>query len=281
MQDRSNDARGDAAVQATWASSSPPTARTTASSTAATSTTALTPSAHGHKGICSESEWGPIARDLELAAETGCGYHVCHISCQGERRAHPRRPRRSGVDVTCETAPHYLVLDETMLQEDGRFKMNPPLRSHRRPGGPACRSARRDDRHDRDGPRAPQRRRKNPAALRGSLIGIVGLETAFPVLYTASGPPRHPAPGAAGGLADRQAPAALRLGARPPGLDAFSTCPRPGPIDPEGFCSQGRSHALCRVDRLRQVPAHHRRRPRRLGGPGLAAAVKHTSASRS
>ena len=134
--------------------------------------------AHGHKGICSESEWGPIARDLELAAETGCGYHVCHISCR-ESVELIRQAKASGVDVTCETAPHYLVLDETMLQEDGRFKMNPPLRSP-------------DDRAAlltglRDGTidmiatdHAPHSAQEKS----GGLNGIVGLETAFPVLYT-------------------------------------------------------------------------------------------------
>src|SRR5699024_1829011 len=83
--------------------------------------------AHGHKGISSESEWRPIARDLELAAETGCAYHVCHISTK-ESVALIREAKKSGVDVSCETGPHYLVLDDSCLQEDGRFKMNPPLR---------------------------------------------------------------------------------------------------------------------------------------------------------
>ena len=83
---------------------------------------------HGHRGICSESEWGQIRRDLELVRQTGCGYHVCHISTK-ESVALIRRAKAEGLDVTCETAPHYLLMDETMLQEDGRFKMNPPLRS--------------------------------------------------------------------------------------------------------------------------------------------------------
>ena len=84
--------------------------------------------AHGHKGICSESEWGPIARDLKLAKETGCAYHVCHISCK-ESVALIRQAKKDGVNVTCETGPHYLLLDENDLQEDGRFRMNPPLRA--------------------------------------------------------------------------------------------------------------------------------------------------------
>ena len=85
---------------------------------------------HGHRGICSESEWGPIARDIELAKEIGCAYHVCHISC-AESVALIRQAKADGVDISCETAPHYLLLDENDLQEDGRFKMNPPLRSRR------------------------------------------------------------------------------------------------------------------------------------------------------
>ena len=83
--------------------------------------------AHGHRGICSESEWGQIARDLKLAAETGCAYHVCHISTR-ESVDIIRKAKAEGVDVTCETAPHYLLLDDSMLEEDGKWKMNPPLR---------------------------------------------------------------------------------------------------------------------------------------------------------
>ena len=83
--------------------------------------------AHGHRGICSESEWRPIQRDLELVRETGCGYHVCHISTK-ESVALIRKAKAEGLNVTCETAPHYLLLDDSCLQEDGRFKMNPPLR---------------------------------------------------------------------------------------------------------------------------------------------------------
>ena len=83
--------------------------------------------AHGHRGICSESEWKPIARDLKLAAETGCAYHVCHISTK-ESVELIRKAKAAGVDVTCETAPHYLILSDKDMQEHGRFKMNPPLR---------------------------------------------------------------------------------------------------------------------------------------------------------
>ena len=138
--------------------------------------------AHGHKGICSESEWGQIARDLELAAETGCRYHVCHISTK-ESVDIIRQAKKSGVRVTCETGPHYLTLCDDDLQEDGRFKMNPPLRSA-------------EDREAlieglRDGTvdviatdHAPHSAEEKSKGLAGSAMGIVGLETAFPVLYT-------------------------------------------------------------------------------------------------
>ena len=138
--------------------------------------------AHGHAGICSESEWGQIARDVELARETGCGYHVCHISTK-ESVAIIRKAKAEGVDVTCETAPHYLLLDDGMLEEDGRFKMNPPLR----------------DRSDREAllegladgtidmiatDHAPHSAAEKARGLKGSAMGIVGIETAFPLLYT-------------------------------------------------------------------------------------------------
>jgi dihydroorotase len=138
--------------------------------------------AHGHKGICSESEWGQIARDLKLAEETGCRYHVCHISTR-ESVEFIRAAKARGVRVTCETGPHYLTLCEDDLEEDGRFKMNPPLRSA-------------DDREAlieglADGTidaiatdHAPHSAAEKSRGLSGSAMGIVGLETAFPVLYT-------------------------------------------------------------------------------------------------
>ena len=138
--------------------------------------------AHGHKGICSESEWGQIARDLRLAKETDCAYHVCHISTK-ESVDLIRRAKDAGVNVSCETAPHYLTLCEDDLQEDGRFKMNPPLRGH-------------DDRMAlieglKDGTidmiatdHAPHSSEEKGRGLAGSAMGVVGLETAFPVLYT-------------------------------------------------------------------------------------------------
>lgn len=137
---------------------------------------------HGHRGICSESEWRPIERDIRLAKETGCAYHVCHISCR-ESVELIRRAKADGVDITCETAPHYLVMNDIMLEEDGRFKMNPPIRSE-------------DDRLAliegiKDGTidmiatdHAPHSAEEKSRGLEKSLMGVVGLETAFPVLYT-------------------------------------------------------------------------------------------------
>lgn len=137
---------------------------------------------HGHRGICSESEYGQIARDLKLAEETGCPYHVCHISAK-ESVELIRQAKKRGVDVTCETAPHYLILDDSALEEEGRFKMNPPLR----------------DKTDRqaliegikDGTidiiatdHAPHGAEEKAKGLAGSPFGIVGIETAFPLLYT-------------------------------------------------------------------------------------------------
>lgn len=138
--------------------------------------------AHGHRGICSESEWGPIARDLELAAKTGCGYHVCHISTK-ESVDIIRQAKKSGVDVTCETGPHYLTMDDTMLQEDGRFKMNPPLRS------PEDREALIEGLLDGTidmiaTDHAPHSAEEKARGLEKSAFGVVGLETAFPILYT-------------------------------------------------------------------------------------------------
>ena len=138
--------------------------------------------AHRHKGICSQSEWGPIQRDLALAGETGCAYHVCHISC-AESVALIRQAKKRGVDVTCETAPHYLTLCDGDLQEDGRFKMNPPLRS--RADREALIQGILDGTIDMIATdHAPHTAEEKGKGLAGSLMGVVGLETAFPVLYT-------------------------------------------------------------------------------------------------
>lgn len=138
--------------------------------------------AHGHKGICSQSEWGPIQRDLALAEEIGCAYHVCHISC-AKSVALIRQAKQRGVDVTCETAPHYLTLCDEDLQEDGRFKMNPPLRS--RADREALIQGILDGTIDMIATdHAPHTAEEKSRGLAGSLMGVVGLETAFPVLYT-------------------------------------------------------------------------------------------------
>ena len=138
--------------------------------------------AHGHRGICSESEWGQIERDVKLAKETGCAYHVCHISTK-ESVAIIRAAKREGVDVTCETAPHYLLLDENDLQEDGRFKMNPPLRA--KEDREALIEGLLDGTIDMIATdHAPHSAEEKARGLSGSAFGIVGIETAFPLLYT-------------------------------------------------------------------------------------------------
>ena len=137
---------------------------------------------HGHKGICSASEYEQVARDLKLVEETGCRYHVCHISTK-ESVDLIRKAKAKGLDVSCETGPHYLVMNDSQLQEDGRFRMNPPIRSE----------------EDRlalvegvvDGTidmiatdHAPHSAEEKSKGLAGSAFGVVGIETAFPVLYT-------------------------------------------------------------------------------------------------
>ncbi|MBR2336925.1 MAG: dihydroorotase [Clostridia bacterium] len=138
--------------------------------------------AHGHRGICSASEYEQIARDLELVKKTGVSYHVCHISAK-ESVELIRKAKKEGLDVSCETAPHYLVMDDSDLQEDGRFKMNPPLRG-------------REDKLAliegiKDGTiemiatdHAPHSKEEKSKGLQSSAFGIVGIETAFPVCYT-------------------------------------------------------------------------------------------------
>jgi dihydroorotase len=137
---------------------------------------------HGHKGICSESEWKPIERDLKLVKETGCSYHVCHISTK-ESVELIRKAKVQGLDVTCETGPHYLVLDDNDLEESGSFKMNPPLRSE------ADRLALIEG--IKDGTidmiatdHAPHSAEEKSKGLAGSAFGIVGIETAFQIMYT-------------------------------------------------------------------------------------------------
>ena len=137
---------------------------------------------HGHRGICSESEYAQIARDIELVRQTGCAYHVCHVSAQ-ESVALIRKAKAAGVNITCETGPHYLVMNDMDLQEDGRFKMNPPIRGEK------------DRRALLEGvldgtidmiatDHAPHTAEEKSRGLEKSLFGVVGLETAFPILYT-------------------------------------------------------------------------------------------------
>ncbi len=138
--------------------------------------------AHGHRGICSESEWGPIARDIQLARETGCAYHVCHISTK-ESVEIIRKAKSEGVNITCETGPHYILLDDSHLQEDGRFKMNPPLRS------PSDREAILEGILDGTidmvaTDHAPHSAEEKGRGLEKSAMGVVGIETAFATLYT-------------------------------------------------------------------------------------------------
>ena len=137
---------------------------------------------HGHRGICSESEWGQIARDLELVRKTGCAYHVCHISAK-ESVELIRKAKAEGLDVTCETGPHYLVMDDSNLQEDGRFKMNPPLRSAE--DREALVAGILDGTIDMIATdHAPHSAEEKGKGLEKSAFGIVGIETAFQILYT-------------------------------------------------------------------------------------------------
>ena len=138
--------------------------------------------AHGHRGICSESEWGPIKRDLELAERIGCAYHVCHISTK-ESVQLIREAKARGVNVTCETGPHYLTLCDEDLQEHGRFKMNPPLRAAE--DREALIEGLLDGTVDMIATdHAPHSWEEKSRGLEKSAMGVVGLETAFPVLHT-------------------------------------------------------------------------------------------------
>jgi len=137
---------------------------------------------HGHKGICSESEWRQVERDINLVRETGCQYHVCHISSK-ETVALIRQAKKDGLPVTCETGPHYLLLTDMDLQEEGRFKMNPPLRS--KADKEALIEGIIDGTIDCIATdHAPHSAEEKSRGLSGSAFGIVGLETAFPLMYT-------------------------------------------------------------------------------------------------
>ena len=199
--------------------------------------------AHGHRGNPSASEWKQVERDLALVEETGCAYHVCHVSTK-ESVELIRQAKAKGLDVTCETTPHYLVFNDTMLQEDGRFKMNPPIRSEA--DRQALLAGIQDGTVDMVATdHAPHTAEEKAGGLEKSLNGIVGLETAFPVLYTQLVRPgiltlaqlvdlMHTNPakrfGLGGGL-EVGAPADLTVF----DLDACYT------IRPEDFLSQGKS----------------------------------------
>jgi len=200
--------------------------------------------AHGFPGICSESEWGQVERDLRLAEETGCRYHVCHVSTK-ESVALIREAKRRGLRVTCETAPHYLILCDEDLRDEGRFKMNPPLR------GRADREALLEGLLDGTvdciaTDHAPHAAGEKDKGLRGSLMGVVGLETAFAMLYTRlAAPGLVPLPvlldrlitrprrifGLSGGTIEEGAPADLAV------LDLHAAYS----IEPERFRSKGRA----------------------------------------
>ena len=138
--------------------------------------------AHGHRGICSASEWKQVERDVHLAEETGCAYHVCHVSTK-ESVQIIREAKARGVNVTCETAPHYLLLTEDDLQEDGRFKMNPPIRE--KADRDALRQGLLDGTVDMIATdHAPHTAEEKSRGLEKSLMGVVGLECSLPVLYT-------------------------------------------------------------------------------------------------
>ena len=198
---------------------------------------------HGHRGICSESEWGPIARDLRLAKKTGCKYHVCHVSAR-ESVDLIRRAKAEGVDVTCETGPHYLTMTDMDLQEDGRFKMNPPIRSQ------ADREALLEGILDGTvdmviTDHAPHSAQEKSRGLEKSAMGVVGLECAFAVLYAKLVKPdiltlpklldlMHGAPARRFGVGT---PIAV---GQPADLTVFDLEKR-WTVDPEQFLSLGRS----------------------------------------
>ena len=137
---------------------------------------------HGHKGICSESEWAQVKRDIELAEKIGCRYHVCHISTK-ETVQLVREAKARGVKVTCETGPHYLIFTDMNLQEDARWKMNPPIRSAE--DRAALIEGIKDGTIDMIATdHAPHSVEEKSRGLKDSAMGIVGLETAFAALNT-------------------------------------------------------------------------------------------------
>ncbi len=199
--------------------------------------------AHGHRGICSESEWGQIARDLKLAEETGVKYHVCHISAK-ESVALIREAKARGVDVTCETGPHYLVFCDGDLQEDGRFKMNPPIRS--REDRAALIEGLRDGTIDMIATdHAPHSAEEKGRGLEKSAMGVVGLETAFAAVYTHLVKPGLLSMDRLMALLNGNAARRFGYGTplaegQPADLTVFDL-DRPFRVDPEQFQSMGRA----------------------------------------
>lgn len=199
--------------------------------------------AHGHRGICSESEWGQIARDLKLAEETGVKYHVCHVSAR-ESVALIREAKARGVDVTCETGPHYLVFCDGDLREDGRFKMNPPIRS--REDRAALIEGLRDGTIDMIATdHAPHSAEEKSRGLEKSAMGVVGLETAFAAVYTHLVKPGLLSMDRLMALLNGNAARRFGYGTplaegQPADLTVFGL-DRPFRVDPEQFRSMGRA----------------------------------------
>ena len=199
--------------------------------------------ARGHRGICSESEWGQIARDLKLAEETGVKYHVCHVSAR-ESVALIREAKARGVDVTCETGPHYLVFCDGDLQEDGRFKMNPPIRS--REDRAALIEGLRDGTIDMIATdHAPHSAEEKGRGLEKSAMGVVGLETAFAAVYTHLVKPGLLSMDRLMALLNGNAARRFGYGTplaegQPADLTVFGL-DRPFRVDPEQFRSMGRA----------------------------------------
>lgn len=199
--------------------------------------------ARGHRGICSESEWGQIARDLKLAEETGVKYHVCHVSAR-ESVALIREAKARGVDVTCETGPHYLVFCDGDLREDGRFKMNPPIRS--REDRAALIEGLRDGTIDMIATdHAPHSAEEKSRGLEKSAMGVVGLETAFAAVYTHLVKPGLLSMDRLMALLNGNAARRFGYGTplaegQPADLTVFDL-DRPFKVDPEQFRSMGRA----------------------------------------
>ena len=197
----------------------------------------------GHRGICSESEWGQIARDLKLAEETGVKYHVCHVSAR-ESVALIREAKARGVDVTCETGPHYLVFCDGDLREDGRFKMNPPIRS--REDRAALIEGLRDGTIDMIATdHAPHSAEEKSRGLEKSAMGVVGLETAFAAVYTHLVKPGLLSMDRLMALLNGNAAKRFGYGTplaegQPADLTVFDL-DRPFRVDPEQFRSMGRA----------------------------------------